>query len=41
VNSCSDGIECSEEQHQQNRRVEIKILNKNYKPEEPVVTGQK
>lgn len=26
VNGCVDGVECSEEQHQQNRRTEIKIL---------------
>jgi len=26
VNNCSNGLECSEEQHQQNRRVELKIL---------------
>jgi outer membrane protein OmpA-like peptidoglycan-associated protein/tetratricopeptide (TPR) repeat protein len=26
VNQCTDGVECSEEQHAQNRRTEIKIL---------------
>lgn len=26
-NECSDGVECTEVQHQQNRRTEIKILN--------------
>lgn len=26
VNECADGVECSEEKHQQNRRTEIKIL---------------
>ena len=26
VNGCADGVECSEEQHAQNRRTEIKIL---------------
>ncbi len=27
VNSCSDGARCTEEQHQQNRRTEIRIIN--------------
>src|SRR5690606_308518 len=26
LNKCDDGVECSEEEHQQNRRTEIKIL---------------
>lgn len=26
VNDCKDGVECSEEQHQENRRTEVKIL---------------
>ncbi|MBO0934950.1 OmpA family protein [Fibrella sp. HMF5335] len=26
VNGCADGVDCTEEQHQQNRRTEIKIL---------------
>lgn len=26
VNHCKDGVECSEEEHQENRRVEIKVL---------------
>jgi len=26
LNQCSDGVECTDEQHQQNRRVEIKIV---------------
>ncbi len=26
LNSCTDGVECNDEQHQQNRRVEIKIV---------------
>lgn len=26
VNECKDGVECSEEQHQENRRTEVKIL---------------
>ena len=26
VNECADGVQCSDEQHQQNRRTEIKIL---------------
>jgi outer membrane protein OmpA-like peptidoglycan-associated protein/tetratricopeptide (TPR) repeat protein len=28
VNKCSDGVECTEEEHQANRRTVIKILNK-------------
>jgi len=28
LNKCSDGIECPEEMHQQNRRVEIKLIEK-------------
>ncbi|MFB6257766.1 MAG: OmpA family protein [Flavobacteriales bacterium] len=28
VNECSDGVECSDEKHQENRRVEIKFLKK-------------
>ena len=27
VNDCTDGVECSEEEHQQNRRTEITVLN--------------
>ena len=27
LNECSDGVECSEEEHQRNRRTEIKILS--------------
>ena len=27
VNGCADGVDCTEEQHQQNRRTEIKILS--------------
>jgi outer membrane protein OmpA-like peptidoglycan-associated protein len=27
INDCADGSDCSEEQHQQNRRTEIKIMN--------------
>lgn len=27
VNGCSDGLRCTEEQHQQNRRTEIRIIN--------------
>jgi outer membrane protein OmpA-like peptidoglycan-associated protein len=26
LNSCTDGVECTDEQHQQNRRVEIRIV---------------
>lgn len=29
VNKCRDGVKCSEEEHQKNRRTEIKILNIN------------
>jgi outer membrane protein OmpA-like peptidoglycan-associated protein len=29
VNSCVNGVECTEEQHAQNRRTEIKILQMN------------
>ncbi len=29
VNGCVDGVECTEEQHAQNRRTEIKILQMN------------
>lgn len=41
INKCSDGIACTEEEHQQNRRVEIKIINKDYKPESPIATDRK
>lgn len=27
INKCSDGVDCSEEEHQENRRTEIKILS--------------
>lgn len=27
VNGCHDGVECTEEEHQQNRRTEIKVVN--------------
>ena len=27
LNECADGVECTEEQHQQNRRTEFKILS--------------
>ena len=26
VNKCADGVECSEEEHQANRRIEFKVL---------------
>lgn len=29
INGCVDGVECTEEQHAQNRRTEIKILQMN------------
>ncbi|MGZ4099446.1 MAG: OmpA family protein [Bacteroidia bacterium] len=32
VNNCSDGVECTEEQHAQNRRVEFQVTNKYFKP---------
>lgn len=32
VNDCADGIDCTEEQHQENRRTSIRILSTNYKP---------
>ena len=28
VNKCSDGVKCTEEEHQLNRRTEVKILSK-------------
>jgi peptidoglycan-associated lipoprotein len=27
VNGCADGVDCSEQKHQLNRRTEIKVLN--------------
>jgi outer membrane protein OmpA-like peptidoglycan-associated protein len=27
VNNCTDAVECTEEQHQENRRTEIKVLS--------------
>jgi outer membrane protein OmpA-like peptidoglycan-associated protein len=38
INNCTDNVSCSENEHQQNRRVEVKIINKNYKPENPLAT---
>lgn len=32
VNDCSDDVDCSEEEHQQNRRTTFKILRTDYKP---------
>jgi outer membrane protein OmpA-like peptidoglycan-associated protein/tetratricopeptide (TPR) repeat protein len=32
VNNCIDGVECTEEQHQLNRRVEVQVLNAEYQP---------
>lgn len=29
VNDCADGVECSEEEHQQNRRTTVRVLKKN------------
>jgi outer membrane protein OmpA-like peptidoglycan-associated protein len=31
VNDCADDVECSEEEHQQNRRTTIRIIGTNYK----------
>lgn len=31
VNDCADGVECSEEEHQQNRRTTIRVLRNDYK----------
>jgi outer membrane protein OmpA-like peptidoglycan-associated protein len=31
VNKCSDNVECSEEEHQANRRAELKVMNKPFK----------
>jgi outer membrane protein OmpA-like peptidoglycan-associated protein len=41
LNICSDGIACTEEQHKQNRRVEIKVINSNYKSENPLAGEDK
>jgi outer membrane protein OmpA-like peptidoglycan-associated protein/tetratricopeptide (TPR) repeat protein len=41
LNNCGDGVECDEAQHQMNRRVEVRILNENYKPKGMVLSGQK
>ncbi|MCW3072499.1 MAG: hypothetical protein JWO44_2389 [Bacteroidetes bacterium] len=41
LNDCGDGRECDEAQHQVNRRVEIQVLNENYKPQGVVTTGLK
>ncbi|HEX8515488.1 MAG TPA: OmpA family protein [Bacteroidia bacterium] len=38
VNNCGDGTECTEEQHKENRRVQVQVLNPNYKPEGMVST---
>jgi outer membrane protein OmpA-like peptidoglycan-associated protein len=32
VNDCSDDVDCSEEEHQQNRRTTIRVLRTDYKP---------
>jgi outer membrane protein OmpA-like peptidoglycan-associated protein/tetratricopeptide (TPR) repeat protein len=31
VNKCADGVECTEEEHQQNRRTEFRVLREDYK----------
>jgi outer membrane protein OmpA-like peptidoglycan-associated protein len=31
VNDCTDGVDCSEEEHQQNRRTTIRVLRTDYK----------
>ncbi|MFN8165336.1 MAG: hypothetical protein U0X76_03980 [Bacteroidia bacterium] len=32
VNGCSNGVECTEEQHQANRRTEFKVISVEAKP---------
>ncbi|OYU94463.1 MAG: hypothetical protein CFE21_15760 [Bacteroidetes bacterium B1(2017)] len=32
VNDCSDDVECTEEEHQQNRRTTIRVIRTDYKP---------
>jgi peptidoglycan-associated lipoprotein len=34
LNECKDGIECTEEQHQQNRRTAFQVLSEDYVPKE-------
>jgi outer membrane protein OmpA-like peptidoglycan-associated protein len=31
VNDCSDDVDCSEEEHQQNRRTTVRVLKTDYK----------
>jgi outer membrane protein OmpA-like peptidoglycan-associated protein len=33
TNHCKDGVECSDNEHQVNRRVEVKVRNNNYNAE--------
>lgn len=47
VNACVDGVECTEQQHQDNRRTEVKIIGlteesqgENYEPLEALKSGQ-
>lgn len=32
VNDCADGVDCTEEEHQQNRRTTFRVLSTDYKP---------
>jgi len=32
VNDCSDEVDCTEEEHQQNRRTTVRVIKTNYKP---------
>jgi outer membrane protein OmpA-like peptidoglycan-associated protein len=31
INDCADGVDCTEEQHQENRRTTFRVLNTDYK----------
>jgi outer membrane protein OmpA-like peptidoglycan-associated protein len=31
INDCADGVDCSEEQHQENRRTTFRVLSTDYK----------
>jgi peptidoglycan-associated lipoprotein len=39
LNDCGDGTECEEAEHQRNRRVQVQVLNENYKQKNVVFTG--
>jgi hypothetical protein len=34
LNECKDGVECTEDQHQQNRRTSFSVIAENYVPKE-------